>query len=255
MTGNNNNKNKGFTLVELIVVLVILAILAAILVPALLGYIDEARSKEDMLAAKNIMNAAQAELSAAYAKRSSGNSSSKNIFGTNDGNEYEIDARDYGFSRNIFERAGYRVKITQDSAWNSKGKWNTLSDAGSEKDKTNVNYAVIGVGSYSTYASNSTSATYDPHKAYTVYFVLYQKTIGSDVIIFNGTDYSKDWPFSADITKLNKNNCKLNINGDTIDIQLLYIKVGESNSNSVWSFSKAKDELKTFIADGVKNKK
>ena len=35
--------NKGFTLVELIVVLVILAILAAILVPALLGYIDKAR--------------------------------------------------------------------------------------------------------------------------------------------------------------------------------------------------------------------
>ena len=39
------NDNKGFTLVELIVVLVILAILAAILVPALLGYIDEARNK------------------------------------------------------------------------------------------------------------------------------------------------------------------------------------------------------------------
>ena len=35
--------NKGFTLVELIVVLVILAILAAILVPALLGYIDKAK--------------------------------------------------------------------------------------------------------------------------------------------------------------------------------------------------------------------
>ena len=33
-------ENKGFTLVELIVVIVILAILAAILVPALLGYID-----------------------------------------------------------------------------------------------------------------------------------------------------------------------------------------------------------------------
>ena len=36
-------KDKGFTLVELIVVLVILAILAAILVPALLGYIDRAK--------------------------------------------------------------------------------------------------------------------------------------------------------------------------------------------------------------------
>ena len=35
--------NKGFTLVEIIVVLVILAILAAIAVPAVLGYVDEAK--------------------------------------------------------------------------------------------------------------------------------------------------------------------------------------------------------------------
>ena len=49
--------NKGFTLVELIVVLVILAILAAILVPALLGYVDESKKKQRVLEAKALMNA------------------------------------------------------------------------------------------------------------------------------------------------------------------------------------------------------
>ena len=58
--------NKGFTLVELIVVLVILAILAAILVPALLGYIDRAREKQYVLNAKSWLTAAQAEMSSIY---------------------------------------------------------------------------------------------------------------------------------------------------------------------------------------------
>ena len=58
--------NKGFTLVELIVVLVILAILAAILVPALLGYIDRAKEKQYVLNAKSYLTAAQAEMSSLY---------------------------------------------------------------------------------------------------------------------------------------------------------------------------------------------
>lgn len=60
-------KNKGFTLVELIVVLVILAILAAILVPALLGYIDRAKGQQVVLNAKACLTAAQAEMSSLYA--------------------------------------------------------------------------------------------------------------------------------------------------------------------------------------------
>lgn len=39
------NSKRGFTLVELIVVLVILAILAALLIPALTGYIDKAQKE------------------------------------------------------------------------------------------------------------------------------------------------------------------------------------------------------------------
>lgn len=44
--GQKRNRNGGFTLVELIVVLVILAVLSAIAVPSFLGYIDNAKEKE-----------------------------------------------------------------------------------------------------------------------------------------------------------------------------------------------------------------
>ena len=58
--------NKGFTLVELIVVLVILAILAAILVPTLLGYIDRAKESEILINANTFYKAAQATASEYY---------------------------------------------------------------------------------------------------------------------------------------------------------------------------------------------
>ena len=53
-------------LVELIVVLVILAILAAILVPQLLGWIDEAKKKDLALQARNVYMAAQATADEQY---------------------------------------------------------------------------------------------------------------------------------------------------------------------------------------------
>ena len=56
-------------MVELIAVLVILAILAAILIPALLGYIDKSKEKQDMLNARNCLTAAQAEFTLNYANR------------------------------------------------------------------------------------------------------------------------------------------------------------------------------------------
>lgn len=47
------NSKRGFTLVELIVVLVILAILAALLIPALTGYIDKARKNQVVASSKD----------------------------------------------------------------------------------------------------------------------------------------------------------------------------------------------------------
>ena len=62
-----NNKRRGFTLVELIVVLVILAILAALLVPALTGYIDKAKKNQVIAETRMLTQAAQTELSTLYA--------------------------------------------------------------------------------------------------------------------------------------------------------------------------------------------
>ena len=66
------NKKKGFTLVELIVVLVILAILAALLIPALTGYIDRAKKKSVIAETRQAVMAAQTLLYEEYAKVTDG---------------------------------------------------------------------------------------------------------------------------------------------------------------------------------------
>ena len=65
---NKRKKEGGFTLVELIVVLVILAILAALLIPALTGYIDKARDKQIVAETRQAVMAVQTMYDEAYGK-------------------------------------------------------------------------------------------------------------------------------------------------------------------------------------------
>ncbi|MCC2176212.1 prepilin-type N-terminal cleavage/methylation domain-containing protein [Agathobaculum butyriciproducens] len=64
------SKKGGFTLVELIVVLVILAILAALLIPALTGYIDKAKNKKIVAECRQSVMAAQTLADEEYGKTS-----------------------------------------------------------------------------------------------------------------------------------------------------------------------------------------
>ena len=85
-----NNSKKGFTLVELIVVLVILAVMAAMLVPALTGYIDEARKKKDYNAASEVLTAAQAVVAEYYGATAAGSASNTDAATYVDGQDTRI---------------------------------------------------------------------------------------------------------------------------------------------------------------------
>ena len=64
---NRLNDNKGFSLVELIVVIAIMVILIAMLVPNVVGYIKKASWASEQNAASTIFSAAQTYVTDQYA--------------------------------------------------------------------------------------------------------------------------------------------------------------------------------------------
>ena len=155
MRRHKESSNKGFTLVEVIVVLVILAILAAILVPTMLHYIDEAKGKEKILNGKNCLTAAQAELTKLYGKNISVPTTNnvnccvipgvnKSIWSSKNG---DADVQNSEFANNVLakaeligDKAPYCLMIAVGSNLDNHHKEKGITWSVTERDKYTVYY-------------------------------------------------------------------------------------------------------------------
>lgn len=172
--------NKGFTLVELIVVLVILAILTAILVPALLGYIDDAKEKQSRLDAKAILNATQSELAKLYAKQNGelllgtnvipdvpASNTANSLFSTKNG---DVDLRNKPFANRVLDLV--------------------------EMNGDNKPYlCMIGIGSNcSNNVNNSLVSLTTKHDKYTVFYIVYIKEKGDEYLYYYNGEWTRTNP-------------------------------------------------------------
>ena len=193
-------KKKGFTLVELIVVLAILAILAGMLVPALTGYIAKAKNRKHMLEAKRCMTAFQTVLTELYAQG--------------------IDPTKTG-------RTNDDAKST-DIIWFDNDTGKKYEDEVLKLAECKPKVLIIGAGNYNKYRN-------DPTKIYKIGFVAYWPEDNSDAIFFDGTNWTNDYPWTAEY----HNNFK--IDGETLNIQC-YLVSSEFGSNT-WT------KLKQHVTD------
>ena len=142
------SSNKGFTLVELVVVLIILAVLAAIIVPTVVGYIDQARAKKYLPNAKQCFEAAQAMFSKQYGLNTEVPDGDPVVTGarvaSTSGNE-DQDISNTKFAKDLLELAGlpddkpYCFMVAVGS--NADPKPGSHSYSVSEADKYTVFYA------------------------------------------------------------------------------------------------------------------
>ena len=103
------NKKKGFTLIELTVVIVIIAIIAAIAVPALTRYIESANKRAAQAQAHNIQVVLQAEVTEYYDASINGNPLTDSVRLFTSGGQYGAPFAAADTIDSILERSGVNI--------------------------------------------------------------------------------------------------------------------------------------------------
>ena len=150
-------KNKGFSLVELIIVIAIMAILAAAIAPALIRYINKSRKADDVTAAGVVATAVQSALAneAAYDEVTSICSSGKTLVGY--ANKTVVSGVGTVFSSEFAANVGggAAIKYKKDSA----AYYTVFVDMSTGSEKIYV-YAATGNSSSEWQLSPSICASY-----------------------------------------------------------------------------------------------
>ena len=215
--------NKGFTMVELIVVLVILAILSAILAPALLGYIDKAKSKKDLISARALLDASQAELVELYAKGYEEKTSS-------------INSVIPGVKANAYKPNGSAISNNRDTYADETDFAKGIFDlTGCEKPY------LFMIATGSTISGGAYKADENQKAKYTVYYAVYMKTEHSDPLYFYNGEWTRDNPSAIGVYKTGNIT---NINGKEMKLQYylisnlghkdMYNGYGSTDNNLWW---------------------
>ena len=215
-----HKSRQAFTLVELVVVLVILAVVAAMLVPALTGYIKKAKLAKVYGEAQDYRVAIQAVATEYYGKKG------KELSGTSDGTM----GGNIHWEEGIGKQAKDNIKNTpEDKEWGSK----VLSLLGNSRGETEPYILVFGV------VKEDDEKSLNP---YEVVYVGFLKDLKSPSVFYVDGQWTTDYPKNAGLVTKQGSTNYLVRDGKEIPLQFFVVCNRTGTPNDIWVEKAGKDK-------------